>query len=195
MARIIVAAAASILLATACGGPQASAPSSAAPAPASPTASGATRVEGTVKSNDSGHVTLADGTSFDVIRATRVVRSQAGTPADLKPGLFVAITAKEQPDKTLLASIVSVFPDSLSKVVTAGQRPLTGGNLMTNAAIDQVSGSSFTVTFPGGAAKIDLALGVQIIRQSDVQASDITVGSKISASILNSAAQSVTIQQ
>lgn len=193
MDRIIAAAAASILLATACAGSQAATPASAAFS-ASPAASGVTRVEGIVKSNDSGRVTLADGTGFDLTRTTRVVRSQAGTPADLKPGLFVAITAKEQPDQTLLASIVSVFPESLSKVVPPGQRPLSGGNLMTNAAIDQVSGNSFTVTFPGGAATINLAPGAQIIRQSDVQALDITVGSKISASILNGAAQSVTIQ-
>ena len=192
MRRVLAAAAVSLLL-TACAGAQvASSPAPSAPVP--PVGSGATRIEGIVKSNDSGHVTLADGTTFDLTRTTRVVRSQAGTAADLKPGLFVAITAKEQPDKTLLASIVNVFPDSSSRV-GAGQRPLTGGNLMTNAAIDQVNGSSFTVTFPGGAAKIDLAPGAQIIRQSDVPATDIVAGAKISASILNAAAQSVTIQQ
>ena len=116
------------------------------------------------------------------------------TPADLKPGLFVAITATRQPDNTLLATIVSAFPASLSSTVPGGQRPLPEGNLMTNATIDQVSGNSFTVTFPGGGAKITLAPNAQLIRQVDATPADIAPGATISAAVANGTAQSISIQ-
>jgi hypothetical protein len=116
------------------------------------------------------------------------------TPADLKPGLFVAITATRQPDNTLLATIVSVFPASLSATVQGGQRPLPEGNLMTNATIDQVSGNSFTVSFPGGGAKITLAPNAQLIRRVDATPADIAPGTTVSAAVSDGAAQSVTIE-
>src|SRR5207245_9269362 len=83
---------------------------------------------------------------------TRIVRTDHATIADPKPGLFVAVTARQQPDNSLLASIRTSFPASLAANVPAGQRPLPQGDLMTNASIasvDQVSGSSFTVSFLG----------------------------------------------
>jgi hypothetical protein len=139
-------------------------------------------------------VTLADGTSFELTPTTRVVRQQPMTAADLTPGLFVAITATRQPDNTLVATIVSVFPPSLSTTVPGGQRPLPEGNLMTNATIDQVSGTAFTVTFPGGGARVTLAPNAQLIRQVDATPADITPGATISAGVANGAAQSVAIQ-
>jgi hypothetical protein len=51
------------------------------------------------------------------------------TAADLHQGDYIAITAKRQPDNTLLASIVNVFPPSIGQVAP-GQRPLPEGNLM-----------------------------------------------------------------
>jgi hypothetical protein len=168
-------------------------PAAGGAAPAAP-ANPATRVNGRVQTVASGAVTLADGTSFTLTPTTRITRQQPMTPADLKPGLFVAITATRQPDNTLLATIVSVFPPSVSANVPAGQRPLPEGNLMTNATIDQVSGSTFTVTFPGGGAKITLAPNAQLIRQLDATPADITPGAALSASVANGAALSVAIQ-
>jgi hypothetical protein len=168
-------------------------PAAGGAAPAAP-ANPATRVTGQVQTVASSAVTLADGTSFTVTPTTRITRQQPMTPADLKPGLFVAITATRQPDNSLLASIVSVFPPSVSANVAAGQRPLPEGNLMTNATIDQVSGNTFTVTFPGGGAKITLAPDARLIRQVDATPADITPGAMLSVSVVNGAAQSVTIQ-
>lgn len=158
------------------------------------TANPATRVNGRVQTVASTAVTLADGTSFDVTPTTRIIRQQPMQPADLKPGLFVAITAMRQPDNTLLASIVSVFPASLSSNVPGGQRPLPQGNLMTNATIDQVSGNSFTVSFPGGGARVTLAPNAQVIRQVDATPADITAGVMVSASVSDGKALSVMIQ-
>jgi hypothetical protein len=172
------------------------APSVAAAGGAVPagTANPAARVNGRVQTVASAAVTLADGTSFDVTPTTRIIRQQPMQPADLKPGLFVAITAMRQPDNTLLASIVSVFPASLSSNVPGGQRPLPQGNLMTNATIDQVSGNSFTVSFPGGGARVTLAPNAQVIRQVDATPADITAGVMVSASVSDGKALSVMIQ-
>ena len=152
------------------------------------------RVSGTVQTADGGKITLADGTSFTVADNARVFRQQTIAAADLKSGQFVAVTAKRQQDNTLLASIVSIFSDSLSKTIQGGQRPLPQGNLMTNATIDQVSGNSFTVTFTGGGANITLAPDAQILKQSDATTADIKPGAKVSAGVVNGTAQMVLIQ-
>src|SRR2546423_2225241 len=108
--------------------------SSPTPVAASPSASAgaAARVQGKVQSATASKLTLADGEVLDLSASTRITRTDPATPGDLRPGLFVAITAKQQPDQTLLASMVSIFSESLSRVVPPGQRPPTGGNLMTN---------------------------------------------------------------
>ena len=189
----------------ACGGASAPAAPAASPQPlaatpaASPTRGGpapasAARIEGTVASAAADKITLTDGTSFGLTPTTRVLRQLTITAADLKPGMYVAVTAKRQADSTLLASIVSVFSESVSRAVAAGQRPLPEGNLMTNATIDQVAGSSFTVTFPGGGAKILIAPDAQLIQQLDATSRDLRTGEKISASVTNGLALSVLIQ-
>ena len=194
-----------VALATAaCGGaasPSAvtSVPSPAAVAPsASPSAgAAATRVQGKVQTATASKLTLADGEMLELSATTRITRTDPATPADLKPGLFVAITAKQQPDQTLLASMVSIFSESLSRVVAPGQRPLAEGNLMTNAAIasiDQVTATSFTVTFAGATAKVVLAPAAVILKQTDVKAEAIAAGTTISASVVNGVAQSIQIQ-
>ena len=200
MIRFILLGAA--LAVASCGG--AASPSiTSSPAPAAvsasplPSTGTATRVQGKVQSATASKLTLADGETLELSAATRITRTDPATPADLKPGLFVAITAKQQPDQTLLASMVSIFSESLSRVVAPGQRPLAEGNLMTNAAIasiDQVTATSFTVTFAGATAKVVLAPAAVILKQTDVKAESIAVGTTISASIVNGVAQSIQIQ-
>ena len=173
--------------------------SSPTPVAASPSASAgaAARVQGKVQSATASKLTLADGEVLDLSASTRITRTDPATPGDLRPGLFVAITAKQQPDQTLLASMVSIFSESLSRVVPPGQRPLTEGNLMTNAAIasiDQVSATSFTVTFAGTTAKVILAPAAVLLKQTDVRPEDIAAGTTISASVANGVVQSIQIQ-
>ena len=163
----------------------------------SPSAGPATRVQGKVQSVTAGKLMLEDGEVLDLGASTRITRTDPATPADLKPGLFVAITAKQQADRTLLASMVSIFSESLSRVVPPGQRPLTEGNLMTNAAIasiDQVSATSFTVMFAGVTANVVLGPAAVIVKQTDVKADEIAAGTPISASVVNGVVQSIQVQ-
>jgi hypothetical protein len=114
------------------------------------------------------------------------------TAADLHQGDYIAITAKRQPDNTLLASIVNVFPPSLGQVAP-GQRPLPEGNLMTNASIDQLQGNAFTVTFPGGGARVQLAPDATITRQVDASLDEVHQGDSVIMQVVDNAARSVTI--
>jgi hypothetical protein len=191
------------LAATSCGQAAAPAALTATPSPAavavspSSSAAAATRVQAKVQSATATTLTLTDGEVLDLSANTRITRTDPATPADLKPGLFVAITAKQQPDRTLLASMVSIFAESLTRVVPPGQRPLTEGNLMTNAAIasiDQVGAGSFTVTFAGTTAQVVLAPSAVVLKQTDVKAEEIVAGTAISASVVNGVVQSIQIQ-
>src|SRR5438093_426905 len=62
------------------------------------------------------------------------------------------------------------------------------------AALAACAGSSFTVTFPGGGAKILIAPDAQLIQQLDATSRDLRTGEKISASVTNGLAVSVLIQ-
>jgi Domain of unknown function (DUF5666) len=201
---LIGLAAGSIVLLSACGSgtakPVASTPTTPATAPATiaaqpatPAANPVARVRGPVTTVDGAKVTVQDGSSFSLNSQTDITRRAAGTIADLQPGSYVAVTAKRQPDNTLLASVVVIFRPQDNGSDTF-QRPLDGGNLMTNATIDKVNGSSFTVTFTGGGDRVTLASDAQIQRIIKVVASDIRVGSTVSAAVKDGVAQSVSIQ-
>jgi hypothetical protein len=114
------------------------------------------------------------------------------TAADLHQGDYVAITGKRQPDNTVLASIVNVFPPSLGQVAP-GQRPMPEGNLMTNASIDQLQGDALTVTFPGGGARVQLAPDATITRQVDASLDELHQGDNGTMQVVDNAARTVTI--
>lgn len=176
---------------------QPAAPAAAAPlaAPAQPTATAAVRAErmsGAVKSFSGGQAVLADGRSFSVGAATRITRVEPATAADLQPGQYVAVTAKRQPDNTLLASEVRVFPES-SRGVAPGQRPMDGGNLMTNATIEKVEGDAFTVTWEGGGAQVKLAPGGKVGRMSPGSQADIREGISVQAQVADGTALFVLV--
>jgi uncharacterized lipoprotein len=172
-------------------------PAAAAPAAQAQAATPATnpveRVMGTVQSVDGDKIVLNDGKSFTLTPQVTVTRRMAATPAALQTGATVAITAKRQPDNTLLASMIVVFqmpPNGFP----LGQRPMDAGNLMTNATIDKVESTGFAVSFPGGGAQISLAPDVQISVIAAGSQSDIKAGATISASVRDGAAQAVSVQ-
>lgn len=189
-----------VALAVSCGGsatvvtgPSASASVAAASVSRAPS----TRLNGTVQSASATKLMLADGTSVTLAPTTRITRTDQATTADLRSGLFVAITAKQQPDGSLLASVVSIFSESLSRAVPPGQRPLPQGDLMTNAAIaaiDTVSATSFTVTFSGQSARVTLAPNAVILKQVDLTPGDLMAGAHVAVTVADGTAQSVQLQ-
>jgi hypothetical protein len=196
-----------IAIVTGCSQPTAAHPAATAtPAPSSavqaagtsspataPTTNPAQRINGTIQSVSDGKVTLTDGKSYTVDDKTRIIRIESAKPSDLATGDYVAVTAKRQPDNTLLASIVNVFPASM-KGVGVGQRPMGGGNLMTNATVDQINGDTFTVTFPGGGARVKLAPKAQINKLLDGSKADLKAGLTASALVDQGVARSVILR-
>jgi hypothetical protein len=156
-------------------------------------AANAQRVDSTVKSISENSVALDDGTNFSVTDSTRITRTVQGSASDLKIGAYVAITAKRQTDNTLLASLVNILADSF-RGVAAGQRPLPEGNLMTNATIDSVDGSKFTVSFPGGGAQVQLAPDGKVTRMVDTRFSDVQPGTPLTVTLVNGVAQSMSLR-
>lgn len=167
--------------------------SSPAAAAATPPTNPAERDDGTIQAVANGTITLSDGKTFSVVSKTRIIRTESIKAGDLKTGDYVAVTAKRQTDNTLLASVVNVFPSSL-KGVGVGQRPMTGGNLMTNATVDKIDGDSFTVTFPGGGAQVKLAPDAQLNRLVDATLDDLKAGTTVSALVQQGTAQSISIR-
>ncbi len=124
---------------------------------------------------------------------TRYTRAQTIQISDLVPGDLVAVTAKSQPDGSLQASLVNVFPKSTSGSVRTGQFELPSGSLMTNATIQQVSGDHFTAQFPGGTVTVTLAAGGQVMRRTDATVGDIKAGTAVSIIGASGVARQVTI--
>lgn len=188
-----------LLALTACAPAVPTTPAALPPTPIPPTATpaitmvGTARVMGAVRSVSGEQVVLEDNQAFRVTGTTRYTRSQLGTPADLKAGQFAGITAQPQADGALLASIVNVFAPA--STVPPGQRPMEGGNIMTNATIEVVEGRELTVAFPGGSARVVLALDARVVLNSAAALSDLRPGTTISAMVTDGVTQSVTLQQ
>jgi len=156
------------------------------------------RVAGIVENVAEDTVALTDGSSFAITSATRVTIARPITGADLEAGQFVAITATLQPDDVLLASSVSVFPASSN--VPARQFPLDGGNLMTNASIDEatidmVAGAELTVSFEGGVARVRIPPDAEVILRTDGSLADIQPGARVVATLSSQVATSITVLQ
>lgn len=156
----------------------------------------AQRLSGKVTARSVDRVTLDDGRTFGVTNSTSVIVTHPGTTADLRTGEYVAVTAKRQPDETLLATIVNVFPTAPSQFGQF-QRPMGEGNLMTNAVVEKienVDGQRFTVTFPNGRDQVTLALDAQIRVLASGSPVDIKTGAILFAQVVGDVAQTVLIQ-
>jgi hypothetical protein len=117
-----------------------------------------TRVRGTISAFDGKTVTVDGKEQVVLSEKTEIVYAQPIALADIKPGDFLAITSVKQPDGRLLAYEVRRF----AKPVNPGHRPFDGRDdqTMTNAAVEAVlqssNGRELTMTYAGGAQKIEV---------------------------------------
>lgn len=116
----------------------------------------------TVKSRDGKDLSIALKPNF----AVRAV--VAKSLADIKPGEYVASTSIRQPDGTLKAIEVHIFPESM-RGTAEGQFPwdLVPHSLMTNATVAQVEsapqGRVIKVTYKGKESEIAIPAGIPIV--------------------------------
>lgn len=116
----------------------------------------------TVKSRDGQDLSIALKPNFPV-RA--VVEKSL---SDIKPGDYVASTSIRQPDGSLKAIEVHIFPESM-RGTAEGQFPwdLVPNSLMTNATVAQVAtapqGRVVKVTYKGKQSEITVPSGIPIV--------------------------------
>ena len=85
-----------------------------------------------------------------VTDATKITSLEAAQVADITPGLFVGTAAVPQPDGTLKALEVHIFPETM-RGTGEGYRPFpqVAGGSMTNATISNIVGTEGAVTDNG----------------------------------------------
>jgi hypothetical protein len=121
-----------------------------------------TRVRGTISGFDGKVLSVRNAggapVQVHVQEKTEIVFTQPIALSDIKPGDFLGVTSAKQPDGRLLAHEIRRFP----KPVNPGHRPFDGRDdqTMTNAAVGAVvqsaNGRELTMTYPGGAQKIEV---------------------------------------
>jgi hypothetical protein len=104
--------------------------------------------------------------------------------SDIKQNSFVGVTAMPQPDGSLSAVEVHIFPESM-RGTGEGHYPwdLQPQSTMTNASVDQigsaVDGRTLTLKYKDGEKKITVAASAPIVTYVPGDKSDIKPGAKV----------------
>ena len=110
----------------------------------------ATGLHVTTKSGEKVTLKLADDATFTIIAPIAI--------SAIKPGSFIGTAAVTQPDGTLKALEIQVFPESM-RGVGEGHRPwdLGSNSTMTNGTVGDLKvskGRLLTLTYKGGEQKV-----------------------------------------
>lgn len=143
-------------------------PKALSPAP------GQEQFKGVLRSVGDGRVTLVEGQNIPLTPETRFIRVIPKKTSDLQAGSYTAITAVPQPDGSLLASHIAIFPPG--STIPAGQRPDWEQALMTNATVEAIEGDLLTVRWPAGDAKVRLRPDVQVFVREFVTQEQLRAG-------------------
>ena len=146
------------------------------------------RIRGTVEKLEGAVLSIktADGSAMVFLAEnTAVAALEKGSPADIKAGLFIGAGALPQPDGTLKAVQVTIFPESL-RGAGEGHRAwdVLPESTMTNAniteAIGGVDGATLTLAYKGGEKKLVLAPDTRILKLVAAGAGDVQPGAEVS---------------
>ena len=141
----------------------------AAPAFAQPAA--VTRVRGAIKAHNGPALVVKERSGEDVTVAltpdAAVTSVSTTTLAEVHPGSFIGTAAVPQPDGTLRALEVHIFPESM-RGTGEGFRPWDLGpqSTMTNGTVGQISGSdghTLTVKYKEGEKTVVVPPDVPIV--------------------------------
>jgi hypothetical protein len=130
------------------------------------------RVRGTIASVDGATyvINARDGGDLKVALAdnAQIAVVVKASLADIKQGLFVGVTAMPQPDGSLSALEVHIFPDAMRGTGEGHYSwDLRPQSTMTNANVDQVvtavDGQTLTLKYKDGEKKIFVAADTPIV--------------------------------
>ncbi len=141
--------------------------------PAAAQAPTSTRIRGTIAALTANSISVktkgGDTVPIGLDAKTPIVGVAAASLAAIKPGSFVGSAAKTQPDGSMVAWEVHIFPDSM-RGFGEGHRPMDPQDTMTNgtvgadmASVGSVSGRTITINYAGGQKKILVPDGVPVV--------------------------------
>lgn len=147
------------------------------------------RVRATIINVDGSMLTLKgrDGAEMKLKLADNAPVNEIvkASPADIKAGAYVAVTGMPQPDGSLKAVAVYIFPEA-QRGVGEGHRPtwdFAPNSTMTNATVDsQVSaagGQTLVVKYKDGDQKFLLTPATEITVATRKSAADLKPGQKV----------------
>jgi hypothetical protein len=146
------------------------------------------RVRGAIESVDGRTLNVKgrDGAATTVKLAddARMLAVDKKSLADVKPGVFVGITAMPQPDGTQKAVEIHIFPEAL-RGTGEGHRPwdLMPNSTMTNAniesAVTSVDGQELVLKYKDGEKKIIVPADVVVVMFAPATAADLKPSEKI----------------
>ncbi len=147
-----------------------------------------TRVRGTIEGVDGRMLSVKsrDGTPLQVKLAdnVRVLGLDRKSLADVKPDLFVGITAMPQPDGTQKAVEIHIFPEAM-RGTGEGYRPwdLMPHSTMTNANVESavagVNGRELVLRYKDGEKKFIVPANVEVVMFVPATVADLKPGAKI----------------
>jgi hypothetical protein len=144
------------------------------------------RIHGTIDKVDDNSLELTErsGTkvTFKLVSTTGVVGITKASAADIKADSFIGTAALPQPDGTLKALEVHIFPASM-KGTGEGERPWDQGknSTMTNGLVGDVVGNdgrNFTVKFDGKERKVVVPANAPVVMIVPADRSLLTPGAK-----------------
>jgi hypothetical protein len=159
------------------------------PLQAQPAQSPATRLQGIIERIDGANMTVKTAQGSRAVTLTSDVAVFAmvnATLADIKPGAFVGVGAKPQPDGSQQAIRVVIFPESL-RGLGEGHRPWDRpGTTMTNATVDtavtRVDGQVIKVRYKGGEKNIVVGPDAAILTYVASSKSELKPGASVTIS-------------
>jgi len=146
------------------------------------------RVRGTIESVD-GRTLNVKGRDGNPIKVkltddAKVLTVDRKSLADVKPGVFVGITAMPQPDGTQKAVEIHIFPEAM-RGTGEGHRPwdLMPNSTMTNANIDSEvtsdNGKELVLKYKDGEKKFIVPVNIEVVMFAPAAVSDLKAGEKI----------------
>lgn len=146
------------------------------------------RVKGTVDKLDGTTLTVktADGSDATIKLADNyAVRTVVKlAPADIKAGDYMGVGAKPQPDGTLRAIQITIFPEA-QRGVGEGHRAwdVLPDTTMTNgtasATVQSVDGPTLTISYKGGDKKLVIPADARVISYAAAAKTDLKPGAAV----------------
>jgi uncharacterized protein Veg len=136
-------------------------------------------------SGDTVQLTLRNGSkaSAKLPSNVRVTWLMAAQPNEIKPGSYVGTAAVSQPDGTLKALEVQVFPPSM-RGVGEGTRDwdMGSGSSMTNGTVGSLvasNGRTITIEYKGGEKRVMVPDNVPIVTYEPTDRAALTPGANV----------------